>query len=82
MSYPNARNNPDGAIPVFLSTSPNAMPIVMSVAVPTDDSGPIPVYFVAPGTPPFGSDQGNPNNAVPVVVSAVYNAMPVWDIGA
>jgi hypothetical protein len=82
IKYPNDRTNPAGAIPVYISSSPKAMPIQV-LAGPIDrNSGPIPVYFVAgPGTAPIGNDQGNPNNAIPVVISDVANAMPVWDVG-
>jgi hypothetical protein len=80
-NYPNARNNPAGAIPVYLSSSPKAMPVVMGVQPTTPNAGAIPVYFVsAPtGSPPFPNDQGNANSAIPVIVSAAANAMPVWD---
>jgi len=78
--YPNDRTNPAGAIPVFLSSSPKAMPITIESGPTGVYSGPIPVYFAAgAGTPPFGTDQGNANNAVPVVISGAPNAMPVWD---
>ena len=78
--YSNDRTNPAGAIPVFLSSSPKAMPIQIFAGPTGVYSGPIPVYFASgAGTPPFGTDQGNPNNAVPVVVSGAANAMPVWD---
>jgi hypothetical protein len=84
MGYPNDRNNPAGAIPVYLVGGPGgkAIPVnfVAGGATGGPASGPIPVYVTAgPGTPPFGTDQGNPNNAIPVYISGAPNAMPVWD---
>jgi len=81
-AYPNARNNPAGAIPVYLSVASNAMPIVMEVQPIGFESGPIPVYFVtAPINPPYPNDQGNPASAIPVIESVAPNAMPVWETG-
>ena len=78
--YPNDRTNPAGAIPVYLSVAPNAMPIVMSIEPVTPIAGAIPVYFASGiGTPPIGNDQGISNNAIPVVLSESSKAMPVWE---
>lgn len=82
-NYPNARSNPAGSIPVYLSSDPKAVPIVMSAEPPTDATGPIPVRFVAAPAPGSTStDQGSDAGALPVVISSAPNAMPVWDIGA
>jgi hypothetical protein len=83
-SYPNDRNNPAGAIPVYIVAGPGGKAIPVNFlaggATGGSNSGPIPVYVVAgAGAPPFGSDQGNPNNAIPVYISGAPNAMPVWD---
>jgi hypothetical protein len=83
-AYPNDRNNPAGAIPVYLVGGPGgkAIPVnfIAGGATGGPASGPIPVYVTAgPGIPPFGTDQGNPNNAIPVYISGAPNAMPVWD---
>jgi hypothetical protein len=78
--WPNARNNPDGAIPVFLSSDPKAIPIQVFSGPAGPNFGPIPVRIVAgAGTPPFGNDQSNDNNAIPVYESTAANAMPVWE---
>jgi hypothetical protein len=78
--YPNDRTNPAGAIPVYLSSSPKAIPIQVFSGAATPNSGPIPIRIVAgPGTPPIGNDQSNDNNAIPVYESTAANAMPVWD---
>lgn len=80
--YPNARNNPAGAIPVFLSSSPKAMPIVLSSAPTVPNAGAIPVRIVAAPSGPGGTDQGVDANAIPVVESASPKAMPVWNVGS
>ena len=80
--YPNARNNPAGAIPVYLSSSPKAMPIVLSSAPTTPAAGAIPVRIVAAPSGPGGTDQGVDANAIPVVESTASNAMPVYNVGA
>lgn len=77
-SYPNARNNAAGAIPVYLSSSPKAMPIVISTEPANAYSGAIPVRMVAAPSGPGGTDQGVDANAIPVVESTAPNAMPVW----
>lgn len=77
-NYPNARNNAGGAIPVYMSAGPKAMPIRI-VAATGIAFGPIPVRVVAgPGHP--SSNQGSDAGAIPVVVSASPKAMPVWRI--
>jgi hypothetical protein len=79
--YPNARNNPAGAIPVYTVAGPPGVPITVVAAPTTPNAGAVPVRFVgAPGTA-HGSDQGIDANAVPVYTSSSPKAMPVWDVG-
>jgi hypothetical protein len=79
--YPNSRDNPAGALPVYLSASPKAMLITMGAQPTVPDAGAIPVRFVtAPTNPPYPNDQGNDTSAIPVVVSASLKAIPVWDV--
>lgn len=81
-SYPNARNNPAGAIPVYMAPSnPKAMPIIIMAGATGPASGPIPIRIVAGPTGPGGTDQGVDANAIPVVESGAANAMPVWVAG-
>lgn len=80
--YPNARNNPAGAMPVYTVAGPPGMPITLGVAPATPDAGPIPVRFVTAPSGPGGSDQGLDANAIPVFISSSPKAMPVWDVGA
>jgi hypothetical protein len=78
--YPNDRTNPAGAIPVYFSSGPKAIPIKTFSSSAGRNFGPIPVRVVAgPGSPPIGSDQGDDNNVIPVFESTASNAMPVWD---
>lgn len=79
--YPNARNNPAGAIPVYTVAGPPGIPIVLGVEPTTPDAGAIPVRFVAAPSGVRGSDQGIDANAIPVFTSSSPKAMPVWDVG-
>jgi hypothetical protein len=81
VKYPNDRTNPAGAIPVFLSADPKAIPIQIFAGATGRNFGPVPVRIVAgPGTSPFGNDQSVNNNAIPVYESTAANAMPVWSV--
>jgi hypothetical protein len=90
-AYPNARNNPAGAMPVYLVAPPinppwpnnqgnagAAIPMNFVAQGASPNSGPIPVRIVAgPGPGPiYGNDQGIDANAIPVFDDAA--GMPVW----
>lgn len=79
--YPNARNNPAGAMPVYTVAGSPGMPITLGSAPATPDAGPVPVRFVAAPSGPGGSDQGMDVNAIPVFTSSSPKAMSVWDVG-
>jgi hypothetical protein len=79
--YPTARDDPAGAIPVYIVAAPDgkAIPVNFLVGAPVGpDFGPIPVRVVL-GAGSGGSDQGNDASAIPVYLSTAADAMPVWD---
>jgi hypothetical protein len=76
--YPNARNNPAGSCPAYLSSSPKAIPIVIVGMPSKPDVGAIPFRIVNAPSGPTGTDQGIDANAIPVVVSSSPKAIPVW----
>jgi hypothetical protein len=93
-NYPNARNNPAGAVPVYIVTAPTpgppwpsnqitgGIPVIFGTAPTTPNAGAIPVRVVAgtgPG-PKWPSDQGQDAGAIPVFNSVAANAMPVWSV--
>lgn len=78
--YPNTRNNPAGAMPVYTVAGLPGMPITLGAEPATPNAGPVPVRFVAAPTGPGGSDQGIDANAIPVFTSSSPKAMPVWDV--
>lgn len=79
--YPNARDNPAGAMPVYTVAGSPGMPITLGAAPATPDAGPVPVRFVIAPSGPGGSDQGLDANAILVFTSSSPKAMPVWDVG-
>jgi hypothetical protein len=89
-NYPNARNDPAGAIPVYIVSPPTpgppwpnkqntgAIPVNFVAQPTTPNVGAIPVRIVAgtgPG-PKWPSDQGQDAGAIPVYDDA--GGMPVW----
>jgi len=92
MGFPNARNNPAGAIPVYIVPFPlpgppwpnkqnnGAMAVNFVGAPTTPNAGAIPVRIV-PGTgpgPKWPNDQSNPFGAIPVYNSPA--GIPVWQV--
>lgn len=94
-NYPNARNNPNGAIPVYVVSAPTptprypnkqnnpqgAIPVVFVARPTTPNSGAIPVVVVIGSGPgpKWPSDQRQAAGAIPVFNSASPKAMPVWN---
>jgi hypothetical protein len=79
--YPNARNNPAGAIPVYVVAGAGGKAIPANFLVGATvgpDFGPFPVRVALAGGG-GGSNQGVDANAIPVYLSTAANAMPVWD---
>jgi hypothetical protein len=92
-NYPNTRDNPDGAIPVYMVAAPTlgppwpskqnngGIPVNFVAAPTTPNAGAIPVRVVTgtgPG-PNWPSDQGQDAGAIPVYNSTSPKAMPVWN---
>jgi hypothetical protein len=91
MSFPNGQNGAAGAVPVFLTSRPNA-----AASYPNNQKNlqaAVPVYFVAkPGAGSWPNGRGA-GGAMPVKLvgaigagmgndqSVAANAMPVWDAG-
>jgi hypothetical protein len=96
MGYPNARNNPDGAIPIYIVPTPapgppwpskqntGAIPISMGAAPTTPNAGAIPVWIVTgPNAPDAEGRWPNDQHNPAGAIPAYYSAggMPVWDAG-
>jgi hypothetical protein len=72
------RNNPAGAIPVYIVSAPP-----LSNIHPSDNRNPLaamPVYFVARPTlaPDYPNGQGNAQGAIPVRVVSAPTGPPSW----